>query len=111
MDQNRANGGALTPEARELLRALDRGAQGPAPLAGSTGGTPAPDSCNVVTCTARQAAQLLACSPGFVRRLARSGRLQGHKAGPVWLIDRTSLDAYRFGETTHDHIAGTSAAA
>ncbi|WP_405801942.1 helix-turn-helix domain-containing protein [Streptomyces sp. NBC_01506] len=51
----------------------------------------------MATVTARQAAALLACSPGFVRRLARSGHLQGHKAGPVWLIDRASLDAYRYG--------------
>ncbi|MER6252904.1 helix-turn-helix domain-containing protein [Streptomyces sp. NPDC001584] len=109
--RTRTSGGALTPEARALLRALDAGAQSPARLTGSTGGTTDPDSRNVVTVTARQAAQLLACSPGFVRRLARSGLLEGHKAGPVWLIDRASLDAYRFGEQTHDDIAGAAPAA
>lgn len=110
-DRTRVSGGALTPEARELLRALHAGAQGLAHIAGSTDGTPDPNSCNVVTVTARQAAQQLACSPGFVRRLARSGRLHGHKAGPVWLIDRASLDAYRFGEQTHDDITGAAPAA
>jgi excisionase family DNA binding protein len=68
---------------------------------GSTGGTSDDESANVEI-TARQAASHLACSPGFVRRLARSGRLKGHKAGPVWLIDKASLDAYRYGGTPHD---------
>jgi excisionase family DNA binding protein len=37
------------------------------------------------------------CSPGYVRRLARSGRIAGRRTGHGWLIDRASVER---GHTT-----------
>ncbi|MFC8715803.1 helix-turn-helix domain-containing protein [Kitasatospora sp. NPDC057198] len=56
--------------------------------------------------TAPEAAELLACSPEYVRRLARTGRLVGRRAGWAWLINRDSLDTYRHG-AHHAHPAHT----
>ncbi|WUQ57126.1 helix-turn-helix domain-containing protein [Streptomyces virginiae] len=50
--------------------------------------------------TAEQAALLLGCSTEYVRRLARTGRVLARRAGPAWLIDPASLDAYRKGQQT-----------
>lgn len=41
------------------------------------------------------AARQLGCSEGYVRRLARSGRLQGRRLGPVWLVDEAAIVARR----------------
>lgn len=92
----RADGVPLSPRTLAFLRALHNTAEQPP---GSDAGTRPPHSATVEI-TAHQAAELLACSPEFVRRLARLGRLDGHKAGPVWLINRASLDVYRYGRSS-----------
>lgn len=38
---------------------------------------------------AADAAQIMGCSPEYVRRLARNGRLAARRLGTVWLIDVT----------------------
>lgn len=102
----RADGVPLSPRTVAFLVALHNADAHPASSApGTTLAAPV-----TVEMTARQAAALLACSSEFVRRLARSGRLKGHKAGPVWLIDSASLDAYRHGEP-HDRSTRTRAGA
>lgn len=104
-DRVRTAGVPLSPRAEAAVIALIHAAE---QVPSSTAGTASAEPATVVI-TARQAAALLACSPGFVRRLARSGRVSGHKAGPVWLIDKASLDAYRYGspsEEDHESHAG-----
>ncbi|MFI8106286.1 helix-turn-helix domain-containing protein [Streptomyces sp. NPDC086023] len=92
----RADGGEVSPTVRRLLYAL-HAADEQHQRAGSVPGTP-PGAPATVEVTAQQAAALLECSPEYARRLARSGRLRARRAGPVWLVDATSLDAYRRGQ-------------
>ncbi|GGV83862.1 hypothetical protein GCM10010294_60900 [Streptomyces griseoloalbus] len=100
LDRTRADGGELSPEARRVLHALHAAAvRGePHPPAGSSGGTPQQPAATVEL-TAAEAAHAMRCSPSYARRLARSGRVRARRAGPVWLIDSASLDAYRTGST------------
>lgn len=95
--QARANGGQPSPSARRLLWALHDAAvrvdDGPARFADET---PAPRS-GSVEIGAGEAAELLGCTPQYVRRLARAGRITARRCGPVWLINSASLDAYRHG--------------
>lgn len=62
-------------------------------------GTPTPRPASVEL-GAGEAAALLGCSVEYVRRLARSGRVQARRCGWAWLIDAASLDRYRTGDTT-----------
>lgn len=97
----RADGGEVSPAVRQLLYALhaadEQHARQPA---GSAAGTPTVRPATVEL-TAQEVAELLECSPEYARRLARSGRLRARRAGPVWLVDSASLDAYRRGDTPH----------
>ncbi|WP_432104897.1 helix-turn-helix domain-containing protein [Streptomyces sp. bgisy091] len=55
----------------------------------------------------RDAAALLGCTPEYVRRLARTGRLPAHRVGVVWTIHPQDLDAYRYGrQEAPDGITG-----
>lgn len=92
----RADGTALSPRAVRLLHALHNSAE---QQPSSADGTP-PSAPATVELTAPEAAELLACSPEYVRRLARTGRLAGRRAGRAWLINRDSLDTYRHGAPT-----------
>ncbi|MBT2391642.1 helix-turn-helix domain-containing protein [Streptomyces sp. ISL-1] len=89
----RANGGTLAVGAHQLLFALQLAAEQPT---GSAPGTPAEQTA-MVELTARQAGQLMGCSTEYMRRLARTGRIRARRAGPAWLIDADSLNAYRKG--------------
>ncbi|MBT2450932.1 helix-turn-helix domain-containing protein [Streptomyces sp. ISL-43] len=92
----RADGGEVSPAVRRLLYAL-HAADEQHQQASSAAGTPAVAPATVEL-TAQQAAALLECSPEYARRLARSGRLRARRAGPVWLVDAASLEAYRKGD-------------
>lgn len=95
----RADGGELSPDARRVLHALHAAAvRGDHTRPGSGDGTPQ-QSPATVELTAAEAALAMRCSPSYARRLARSGRVRARRAGPVWLIDSASLDAYRTGST------------
>lgn len=109
-DRVQAGGGALTPDARALLRDLHRAAEGTEPGAAiehsSDNGTapPPPDSvATAMEVSVGEAAALLGCTAEYVRRLARDGAFTARRIGArTWAIDRASLDAYRHGETQHD---------
>lgn len=52
----------------------------------------------IVEISTSEAAALLGCTTGYVRRLCRSGVIGCRRAGRrAWLIDRASFDAYRHG--------------
>ncbi|MEU2598446.1 helix-turn-helix domain-containing protein [Streptomyces hirsutus] len=95
----RSDGGEVSPAVRGVLRALHLAAKQPRDGAGAFAAeTPADQGVSVREVTAEQAAGLLGCSPQYARRLARSGRVAARRVGPVWLIDRASLDAFRTGD-------------
>ncbi|MFE1250505.1 helix-turn-helix domain-containing protein [Streptomyces sp. NPDC058741] len=95
----RADGGEVSPQARRVLYALHAAAVQDE----STGPAFAPEtrarSAASVELTARQVAEILGCSAQYARSLARSGRVRARRAGPAWLIDSASLDAYRTGRS------------
>ncbi|MEV5182873.1 helix-turn-helix domain-containing protein [Streptomyces werraensis] len=93
----RSDGGEVSPAVRRVLHALQAAAQRPGGEVGSAAGTVPDQGASVQEVTAAAAAGLLGCSPRYVRRLASSGRVAARRAGPVWLIDRASLDAFRTG--------------
>ncbi|MET7731218.1 helix-turn-helix domain-containing protein [Streptomyces sp. NPDC005402] len=94
----RADGGEVSPAARGLLHALHEAAsQRPSESAAFEFETPVDLGVTVQEVTAKQAAELLGCSPQHARDLARKGRVAARRAGWVWLIDRASLDAFRTG--------------
>ena len=109
-DRVRADGGALSPEARALLHALNRAAQAPSSDPGTS--TPAPATVDHTRAGdvlgMEEVAALLGCSPEYARRLARTGRFPARRVGHVWLTTLTSLDAYRYGreEAPDDGEAG-----
>lgn len=113
--QSRANGGALSPDARGLLRALHAAAEAP----GTASGTPTPDSRTVDherhghLLGAAEAADLLECTTSYVRRLCRTGELPARRLLGGWVIETAALDRYRHGEETHDdrHEPGAAPAA
>lgn len=98
---SRADGGRPAPAAAALLQAVHAAAHG---RRSSVPGTPTPapatvdhGSGNVLGM--REAAARLGCSAEYVRRLARTGRLQARRVGAVWVVDPEDLDAYRYGRT------------
>ncbi|MFF4448929.1 helix-turn-helix domain-containing protein [Streptomyces sp. NPDC001502] len=104
--RTRTSGGALTPEARDLLRALDAGAQGPTPSpATSSEGSVIGDS---ATLGASEVARVLGCSRRWATYLLGSGRLSAWRVGRTWVTTQRDLDRYRYryryryGEETHD---------
>ncbi|MEU3750580.1 MULTISPECIES: helix-turn-helix domain-containing protein [Streptomyces] len=96
----RADGGEVTPDIRRILYALHTAAQHAEPPAaghGSDTGT-APPGPATVEVAVDEAAELLECTPEYVRRLARRGTLTARRIGArTWAIDRTGLDNYRHG--------------
>ncbi|WP_031104972.1 helix-turn-helix domain-containing protein [Streptomyces sp. NRRL S-146] len=95
----RADGGAVAPGVSTLLHALQTAAvRADESRHGFVDESPATVPATVEM-TAHQAAQVLGCSDQYARSLARSGRVRARRAGPVWLIDRASLDAYRTGRS------------
>ncbi|MGW0596113.1 helix-turn-helix domain-containing protein [Streptomyces sp. NPDC002776] len=95
----RADGGEVSPEARRVLYALHAAAvqdEGAGPAFAPE--TPVRAAASVEL-TARQVAEILGCSAQYARTLARSGRVRARRAGPAWLIDSASLDAYRTGRS------------
>ncbi|QQM42817.1 helix-turn-helix domain-containing protein [Streptomyces liliifuscus] len=93
-DRTRADGGAITPEARTLLRDLHQAASG----AVSGTSTPAPatvDTARVMGVA--EAADVLGCNPRYVRRLCHAGRIPAQRIPGGWVIERTALDDYRHG--------------
>ncbi|WP_367648567.1 helix-turn-helix domain-containing protein [Streptomyces sp. NRRL S-98] len=102
--QSRANGGALSPDARGLLRALHAAAETPS----TASGTPTPDSRTVDheghghVLGAAEAAGRLECTASYVRRLCRTGALPARRLSGGWVIETAALDRYRHGEETQD---------
>ena len=94
----RVDGGEVSPAVRGVLYALRTASdQPPGPSGCFADETPADLGVSVREVTAEQAAELLGCSVQYARRLASSGRVTARRAGPAWLIDRASLDAFRAG--------------
>ncbi|MFC8724307.1 helix-turn-helix domain-containing protein [Streptomyces bacillaris] len=75
-----------------LFWALAAAAERAEAEAGSACGTPAVPPVSVEISTA-EAARELGCSEGYVRRLARAGRLRGRKVGPIWLVAGAAIVA------------------
>ncbi|MFE5852528.1 helix-turn-helix domain-containing protein [Streptomyces sp. NPDC056500] len=75
-----------------LLWALNAAAEQAEARDGSGSGTPGGEPVSVEIGTA-DAARELGCSEGYVRRLARAGRLRGRKVGPVWLVAEAAIVA------------------
>ena len=44
--------------------------------------------------TVSQAAKEFDFTPGHISRLANQGRIQAEKIGPIWLVERESLQEY-----------------
>ncbi|WP_317992358.1 excisionase family DNA-binding protein [Streptomyces sp. JV180] len=86
------DGGKVAPGLPGLLWALKEAADRAEAEGGSAPGTPAERPVSVEISTA-EAAQQLGCSEGYVRRLARAGRLRGRKVGPVWLVTEAAIVA------------------
>lgn len=108
----RADGGELAADVRRLLyalhdaeqRAAHRAAEpfesGTAPLDSASGTVLAGADSVGSAVSVQEAAALLGCSTGYVRRLARTGTLAARRIGArAWAIDRAALDDYRHGGT------------
>ncbi|MGW0417499.1 helix-turn-helix domain-containing protein [Streptomyces sp. NPDC003015] len=94
----RIDGGEVSPAVRGILHALRTASdQPPCPARGFADETSSDLGVSLREVTAEQAAELLGCSVQYARRLASSGRVAARRAGPAWLIDRASLDAFRSG--------------
>lgn len=97
----RRDGGAPTATVRPLLYALARAehhhdqAATPAMLVDE----PTPGASPIVEIDSAAAAAAMGCGVQHVTRLCRSGRILGRRIGRAWLIDRASLDRYRYGGT------------
>ncbi|MFE1344716.1 helix-turn-helix domain-containing protein [Streptomyces sp. NPDC058757] len=99
-DRTRTSGGALTPEARELLRALNRAAQGPS----SASATPDAETPTVGhgqggLLGVAEASRILGCNPSYVRRLCHLGTIPAQRLQGGWVIEAAALDDYRHGRT------------
>lgn len=101
--RTRTAGGALTPEARELLRALHVAAQ----ELSSASATPPADSRTVDherhghVLGVAEAAGVLGCHPSYVRRLCHTGVLPAQRLSGGWVVDANALDDYRHGSRAH----------
>ncbi|MET8377445.1 helix-turn-helix domain-containing protein [Streptomyces microflavus] len=88
----KADQGAVPLPVSSLFWALALAAERVEAEEGSGAGTPADRPVSVEISTAA-AARELGCSESYVRRLARAGRLQGRKVGPVWLVAEAAIVA------------------
>ncbi|MFF9215506.1 helix-turn-helix domain-containing protein [Streptomyces viridosporus] len=87
----KANGGALTADARALLAALNRAAAQPVSPTKPAGDDPA----NVMLGMGEVAA-LIGCTPQWARRLAARGEIpDARRVGRIWLVPASSVDAFR----------------
>ncbi|MEV7427006.1 helix-turn-helix domain-containing protein [Streptomyces sp. NPDC091212] len=87
------DGGELAPGVHRLLWSLHVASSAVEDEPdGSGDGTPSEGPASVEISTA-DAARVLGCSEGYVRRLARAGRLRGRKVGPVWLVAEAAIVA------------------
>ncbi|MFE7237914.1 helix-turn-helix domain-containing protein [Streptomyces sp. NPDC057580] len=105
----RADGGEVPAGVRRLLYALHTAAQRterraeerrtpPAIEQSSDNGTALQPTATVAYVSVGEAAALLGCSAGYVRRLARAGIVQARRIGArAWAVDRAALDQYRHG--------------
>ncbi|MFE7387234.1 helix-turn-helix domain-containing protein [Streptomyces sp. NPDC057582] len=105
----RADGGEVPAGVRRLLYALHTAAQRTeqqteerrASLAieqSSDIGTAPQSPATVAYVSVGEAAALLGCSAGYVRRLARAGIVRARRIGArAWAVDRAALDQYRHG--------------
>ncbi|MFJ9217878.1 helix-turn-helix domain-containing protein [Streptomyces sp. NPDC102383] len=87
------DGGALTPDMRAFLAALNRAAS-------CAPETPTPAPATVVTSRVlgvAEAAELLGCSRQYVRRLCQAGQLPATRITGGWVIEAAALDDYRHG--------------
>jgi excisionase family DNA binding protein len=92
----RDDGGALSPDARALLHALNQAAQQPS----SASDTPTPAPATVVTSRVlgvAEAAAVLGCNRSYVRRLCHAGRIPATRITGGWVIEAAALDDYRHG--------------
>jgi excisionase family DNA binding protein len=102
----RADGGEVSPDARRVLWALHEAAQ--RAVEPRRAGPVVVESSRVRTVpagyvTVAVAARRLECSPRWIQRLARSGRVEAVRAGPVWLVSETALEKHRRGRR-HDAV-------
>ncbi|MGQ4355265.1 helix-turn-helix domain-containing protein [Streptomyces drozdowiczii] len=86
------DGGRVAPGVPGLLWALKAAAEREEAEEGSAPGTPVERPVSVEIGIA-EAALELGCSEGYVRRLARAGRLRGRKVGRVWLVTEAAIVA------------------
>ncbi|MGW0626061.1 helix-turn-helix domain-containing protein [Streptomyces sp. NPDC002758] len=104
----RVDGGTVAPDVTRLLYALHSAAQHaedrantPSIERSSDNDTAPPPTATVNEVSADEAAAVLGCSAGYVRRLARAGTIRARRIGArAWAIDRTALDHYRHGTGT-----------
>lgn len=95
---SRAGGGALTPDAHALIRALHKAANGAPPDRSSSEGSDL-DSSEILG--AHEVADMLGCSRRWATALLSSGRLGSRRVGRTWVTTRGDLDRYRFEEHAH----------
>lgn len=89
-----AEGAAIAQAWRQLNAAATREAQRVTSARGSAEVDLAevePELSQEVTTT--EAADMLRCSPRWVRTMMESGRLPGSKLGTVWFVDRSNVQA------------------
>lgn len=43
----------------------------------------------MITC--QEAARIYGCTMGYIRRLARDGKLTAQSVGPMWFVDKSEL--------------------
>jgi excisionase family DNA binding protein len=89
--------GVMSDELRAVLAALHAASEHdaseiPIPAGSSARGT---DLRGRATVTVNDAATAMECSPSYVRRLARAGRLPARRIGRDWSIDGAGLEQFR----------------
>lgn len=50
--------------------------------------------------TVTEAAELMGCTTGYIRRLLLDGELKGEKLGPIWVVEKTSIAKFDKREKT-----------
>jgi excisionase family DNA binding protein len=105
----RADGGEVSPDVRRVLWALHEAAQRadePGRVSSADAGSSRVRTDAAGYVTVAVAARRLECSPRWIQRLARGGRIEAVRAGPVWLVSETALERHRKGRR-HDDVRGS----